>query len=535
MVRFVHRCFICKCSLEPKECDRHSRSLEHVAAVRKLLLNRREFNRFVSEDVCMDAKTRQVKQRCCNSLSALQLLLRPAEIHVAGSMGKGTSLRGELDMDVVLVKPEIDSGFEAAQLKEALQEVGFTSVRLGKTTPTTAKHEKISLSITVCSAIRPGSWAERAVLSTEFSKKLPDWKKSVVCALSAILRLRFPVPGLLLEAVADSLSESNWDPWFGFLAALRSISVKDKVLAPCSSRPNDLTQDKEIAGKWSEIQEYCKELLQLKSCEPQLSLGGVCQSTQGQMLILRQSDRVPCRHTVVMEFGGHRFVETVRCDECFVARIDKLGLPRSFKMCSESNHLRHVTDYYVKRVRNCSRTSTGLCAEVEVNVPWTDKGARKTVETISASDMDDLMQELQRLSHPDHVMQLHFSMLEPLLDLSSDCPSWEPALDLQLLPLRRYVDGVWTVVVSFSAAPFKCEMPAEESALLRTLDVLHNGTICRKKQVVAGRGSDRQVLGPQSAARRAVQLIYLCLVRTFQGLCTSSVPKLSTFLLWALG
>eukprot|EP00971_Amphidinium_carterae_P142173 2816220-Amphidinium_carterae.1 len=92
-------------------------------------------------------------------------------------------------------------------MAQSLRENGFTSVVTQRKILTAQFRGLLSLDIHATSQLDKGTWAAQAFKSAEFFKTaLPVWKKQLVCALKAILRLRFQVPGVLLEAVVHSMS-----------------------------------------------------------------------------------------------------------------------------------------------------------------------------------------------------------------------------------------------------------------------------------------------------------------------------------------
>ena len=121
MVRGISHCFVCNADLsESCPSESHCESFYHIAEVHKLLRDKRLFHTRV-DSWKLDRATLAARDRC---LRHLQEALRPAEVHVTGSMGKSTALQGEHDMDVVVVT----SSSRDLVVKQ-LQGAGFGGVR----------------------------------------------------------------------------------------------------------------------------------------------------------------------------------------------------------------------------------------------------------------------------------------------------------------------------------------------------------------------------------------------------------------------
>mmetsp|Transcript_65367 Transcript_65367/g.121856 ORF Transcript_65367/g.121856 Transcript_65367/m.121856 type:complete len:342 (-) Transcript_65367:234-1259(-) len=324
MVRDIRRCFCCRQDLRGNLID-HSRGLEHAIALHKLLRVPSDFNRWVQEEVCMDSGTRALSSEC---LTELQHALRPVEVHLNGSMGKSTALRGEHDMDVVVVCGMEITRENMQHMKEQLQDKGFQQVSLqfrprqpGRNM-ITASFKGLALDILPVQNLSASTWADGAVRSKEFFRHMLAWKKHVVCALKAVLRLRFDVPGVLLETVVHSMPDEGPGRRGlrdGFLTALKLISSTSSWQDPCSGKR--FTDDDRVASWWPACQEHCEEVWHLQCKPADLSFGPF------------GYESLPLQHDVSMLFGLHRYRGRMHMCRNFVELVDDLGLPRDALRC----------------------------------------------------------------------------------------------------------------------------------------------------------------------------------------------------------
>ena len=282
------------------------------------------------------ADEQNLKKRCEDEIKRA---LRPSNVYLTGSVGKGTALRGEHDLDVVVVVPEGPTDHVMKRLRNALLMQGFDDVQCQMRHQRgrrliTAKYESLSLDILPVQKLEDDGWANDAWKSrVYFSTKLTAWKKDVVRVMKALLRLRFPdIPGILLESCVDKADiPSGHIVRNGIKNTLQRLADNCNYSCSCPCMNRDLMQDQRVKNIESEMQEYCLELLTLFGT-PIVHLGSFCQES------------LICRHDLTVQF---RFLS--RCSRFFghvsldyeLSRL-MLGLPLQFQHEWGKAHLREI-------------------------------------------------------------------------------------------------------------------------------------------------------------------------------------------------
>ena len=372
----------------------------------------------------LDRAGRDARDRC---VRRLQEVLRPAEVHVTGSMGKSTALRGEHDMDVVVVTSR-----SRDLLVQQLRGAGFKDVRVQRPTDEgrcliVATYGMLSLDILPVTALQPQTWAHDQVRNKKFyAEALLAWKKNLVVVMKALYRLKFAeVPGVLLEAVVHSLPDYAPHGIHGMLLEAFAVIQRSSHFPEPAVGTNVIKvfEDRR-AGAWLLFQSYTRELCSLTKPPLALNLGDFCQQS------------LPCGHQISLQFEDVTFTAGVSCNRRFVDTVLALGLQieDSFAFCGETNHLRDVTECFL-RSASCRETARGIEVQSWMNKPWPSHppyiaigfshlGLQgQTDEDIRHFDnFRDALAFMAESAHRDQEVELHFSraLLRGLLR-QSDC------------------------------------------------------------------------------------------------------------------
>ena len=331
MVRGVSKCYVC----DEQADDDHWQMPLHALRLHQAFVDPERFDHLVRE--CRPSERERSLKALC--LERAKLALRPATLHVTGSVGKETALRGEHDLDVVLVVPggPTDAFLEKAEV--ALETYGFCNVHVQRRKDIrrrliTAQYEDLSLDIVPVQHLGDSGWAREAVNSAKFFGQLSAWRKDVVRVLKALLRLRFPnMPGILLEACVLKVEATRPHILRGTWAVLQSLAQLAPCRCPCTGR--DLMQDDRVRNTHGTLQGYCLDLLALRHT-PRVDLGTFC----------RQS--LPCQHQLTVA-ARRSFTGRILLNHNVASLM--LSLNVHFQSFEDRDHVREASQHdesYIK-------------------------------------------------------------------------------------------------------------------------------------------------------------------------------------------
>lgn len=236
--------------LEEGHVDSHISSPEHLVSIAAILRNRTECDRILRR-LRPSESEKQLLQKC---KAELQRVLKPAAIWWTGSIGKGTSLSGSHDVDVV-----VSLGASNTDLAHALQEIAS---RLQHSAIEVKRVEK-KLVFAVFKTCIGGDTVEleldilpnfdfgqAQVRHFQAFSAMNAAEKDAVRILKALFRLSLKTPGILLEAVVHqsvSCTSVGSHVQGNVIQALRALSSRRQWQDP-TDRSVDLGKSLDPEG-----------------------------------------------------------------------------------------------------------------------------------------------------------------------------------------------------------------------------------------------------------------------------------------------
>lgn len=240
----------------------------------------------------------------------LKRVLRPAEMHSCGSIGKGTACRAAHDLDVcVKLTRDLRADEALRQIEECIKaSQEFQFVRKERDLVKAKFGDFFEIDI-ICEPL-PGyplsKWSQQLRHLDHF-KALDARGKDTVRLLKAWARLRVPVPGILLEAIVCHVSRvavvGRSSVQALFLAVLVELRTRRQWHDP--TNPEKDLGSTLSSTDWESITKYAEETLQLKD-NVSMSIGVFCQCS------------FPCRHDVELLFGP----DTTNCIDVPMGSMD---------------------------------------------------------------------------------------------------------------------------------------------------------------------------------------------------------------------
>jgi len=257
-------CLFCKLDLGPDEVSNHGESREHLNAVRRTLFDPDKLSEAVRDARPSDAE----RQLVCDCRAALKNCLglndSTSSIYMTGSVGRGTALRGALDLDVVVVWQ--------SRGKVAAQEI---AALLGAPDSGFEVDDKRTNCSRLVFAHFHGIEVDIAPRTSDFDhykgplghvyrfEREPEHHNNLVRLLKGWSRTHVKAPGILFEVVAkEALRLSCGSSLLrGFIWSLCLLQEKEKRSWPDPLDPTNDLSTRMGDRKWRKLQRWCRKTL----------------------------------------------------------------------------------------------------------------------------------------------------------------------------------------------------------------------------------------------------------------------------------
>mmetsp|Transcript_81518 Transcript_81518/g.234256 ORF Transcript_81518/g.234256 Transcript_81518/m.234256 type:complete len:593 (-) Transcript_81518:127-1905(-) len=285
MEHLAQQCFFCDTDIGSDGGGVHADTLLHRQNVRLFFQSPETADATIQRTRPTHAEREHIE--CC--ITSIQRGARCAEVHLTGSIGKGTALRDCHDLDIAIIVDNflpVDPKSSAMMLAERFRESGIR-VKWCEKHLVKVQHQGLEVDVVPTGRIDAGrlrslpdtdGWrGSMAMQHANVLGQMPAWRKDVVRLLKAWSRLKLPVPGLLLELVAQSVPEPSSDRIReGFKHALFLLSQVQRTWKD-PFRPQDTLNFAALRPEnWTHLHRYAISTLQLEpdACytKPQPSL-----------------------------------------------------------------------------------------------------------------------------------------------------------------------------------------------------------------------------------------------------------------------